>query len=227
MERGDDVVLQLPRAALLDRPGHSGHGGHGSQGGPGGQATRWAAGELPAVLDERPVVALGLRTCLADVPEAAGVLVVGQVPDALGVVAAAVARRQRVVLLVDDVDRPGPVAAGLDAGASGVAVVGGPLAELVHVVRCAARGRVALAAVVAERLEELRQLRELFTSRELEVLALYATGLPAKSVARRMGVGLETVKTYVKRLRAKAAPAGIPTATRLDLVDLARRLDLL
>nr|WP_255480951.1 LuxR C-terminal-related transcriptional regulator [Quadrisphaera sp. RL12-1S] len=70
-------------------------------------------------------------------------------------------------------------------------------------------------------------MRSVFTARELEVLALYATGIPAKSVARRMGVGLETVKTYVKRLRAKAEPLSIATTTRLELVDLARRLDLL
>jgi DNA-binding NarL/FixJ family response regulator len=178
------------------------------------------------VLDDRPLVALGLQAALADVPDAAGVVVVGQVPEPLEAVAAAVARGQHVVVVLDDVDRPGLAARALDAGARGVALGGGTVAELVHVVRCAVRGRVAVAAAVAERLEELRRLRSVFTARELEVLALYTTGLPAKSVARRMGVGLETVKTYVKRLRAKAAPLGIPTTTRLELVALARRLDL-
>lgn len=58
------------------------------------------------------------------------------------------------------------------------------------------------------------------------MLRLYATGLPAKSVARRLDVGLETVKTYIKRLREKANAAAIPTDTRLELAALTRRLDL-
>ncbi|TNM59482.1 response regulator transcription factor [Streptomyces sp. NP160] len=183
--------------------------------------------QTATVLDDRPLVALGLQAALAEVPDAAGVVVVGQVPRPVEAVSAAAARGQHVVVVLDDVESPGQAAAALDAGARGVALGGGSVAELVHVVRCAVRGRVAVAPAVAERLEELRELRSVFTARELEVLALYATGLPAKSVARRMGVGLETVKTYVKRLRARAEPLGIATTTRLDLVDLARRLDLL
>lgn len=180
----------------------------------------------PAVLDDRPLVVLGLRAALAGVGGADGLLVVGRTPRALEAVRAAAERGRPVVLLVDDVDRPGEVTAALEAGARGVALTAGSVAELLHVVASARAGRVALAAAVAERLEERDRLRALFTPRELEVLRLYATGLPAKSVARRLDVGLETVKTYIKRLREKAAVAGIPTDTRLELAALARRLDL-
>ncbi|TXR56302.1 response regulator transcription factor [Quadrisphaera setariae] len=179
------------------------------------------------VLEDRPVVALGLETAMADVPDTAGVVLVGRVPQQLEAVSAAAARGQHVVVLLDDADRTADAAAALDAGARGIALTSGTIAELTDVVRSAVHGRVAVASAVATRLEALQQLRSAFTGRELEVLALYATGLPAKSVARRMGVGLETVKTYVKRLRTKAEPLGIPTTTRMELVDLARRLDLL
>ncbi|TNM59479.1 helix-turn-helix transcriptional regulator [Streptomyces sp. NP160] len=181
---------------------------------------------VPAVLDDRPLVVLGLHAALAGVVRPDGLLVVGRTPRALEAVQAAAARGRPVVVLVDDVDSPGGVAAALAAGARGVALAGGSVAELLHVVARARAGEVAVAAAVSERLDELERLRALFTPREREVLRLYATGLPAKSVARRLRVGLETVKTYLKRMREKAKVAGIPTDTRLELADLARRLDL-
>ncbi|PWJ55133.1 DNA-binding response regulator, NarL/FixJ family, contains REC and HTH domains [Quadrisphaera granulorum] len=182
---------------------------------------------LATVLDARPLVALGLQTALAGVPEAAGVLVVGAVPQALELVEAAVQRGRAVVVVVDDADHPARAAAALAAGARGVALSTGTVAELVEVVRRATAGQRTVASSLAVRLEELERLRALFTPRELEVLRLYATGMAAKSVARRMDVGVETVKTYLKRLREKARPAGVPTGTRLELAALARRLDLL
>lgn len=183
---------------------------------------------VPAVLDERPLVVLGLRAALAAAPATAeGLLVVGRTPHALESVRAGAERGRAVVVLVDDVERPGEVTAALEAGARGVALSGGSVAELLHVVAGACGGQVRVAAAVAERLAEVRRLRALFTPRELQVLRLYSTGLPAKSVARRMKVGLETVKTYIKRLREKAEPEGLPTGSRLDLAALARRLDLL
>lgn len=180
----------------------------------------------PAVLDDRPLVVLGVRAALAGLPDADGLLVVGRTPRAVEAVRAAAARGRPVVVLVDDVDRAAEVTAALGAGARGVALSGGSVAELLRVVAGARSGTTVLAAAVAERLREVDRLRTLFTAREVEVLRLYATGLPAKSVARRMGVGLETVKTYIKRLREKAAVESIPTGTRLELAALARRLDL-
>lgn len=178
------------------------------------------------VLDARPVLALGLRTVLTRVPEAADVLVVGRTPGAAHHVRAGVADGRTVVVLVDDDDPPGAVLAALDAGARGAASAGGTVEELVRVVRRAADGQLAVAEVVTDRLAEVRRLRALFSVRELDVLRWYATGLPAKLVAREMDVRIETVKTYLKRLREKATKEGLPTQTRMDLADLARRLDL-
>ena len=51
----------------------------------------------------------------------------------------------------------------------------------------------------------------------MRALQLYATGLPMKSVARKMGIGEETVKQYLGRVRLKYALAGRAAPTKLEL----------
>ena len=46
---------------------------------------------------------------------------------------------------------------------------------------------------------------------------LYATGLPLKSVARRLGVAEETAKEYLARVKRKYLEAGRPVRTRTEL----------
>jgi DNA-binding CsgD family transcriptional regulator len=48
-------------------------------------------------------------------------------------------------------------------------------------------------------------------------LQLYATGMPLKSVARKMAISDETVKQYLQRLRLKYANAGRAAPTKLEL----------
>ena len=55
------------------------------------------------------------------------------------------------------------------------------------------------------------------SEREREALRLYAANLPAKSVARRMGVSEGTVKVYLRRVRSKYQALNRPAATKLDL----------
>ncbi|HEY6480741.1 MAG TPA: LuxR C-terminal-related transcriptional regulator [Streptosporangiaceae bacterium] len=52
---------------------------------------------------------------------------------------------------------------------------------------------------------------------EERALRLYATGMPMKSVARRMGLSEETVKQYVGRVREKYARAGRAAPTKIEL----------
>ena len=47
--------------------------------------------------------------------------------------------------------------------------------------------------------------------------ALYATGMPMKSVAQQDGIGEETVKQYLGRVRQKYAEAGRAAPTKLEL----------
>lgn len=205
---GDVLTVEIPRQAPAVRRSEAA----GPETGP------------VTVVDDRHLVSMGVRSALGKTPEAARVVVVGRTPQLLDVVRAALGGGQRVVVLLDDAEHVGAARAALAAGAHGVALLDRDAAELVDVVRRVGDGGTAVAPAVASRLEEHQQLRQLFSPREREALALYATGLPAKSVARRMGSSVGTVKTYVKRLRAKARQAGVAADTRLDLAELARRI---
>jgi two-component system, NarL family, nitrate/nitrite response regulator NarL len=55
------------------------------------------------------------------------------------------------------------------------------------------------------------------SDQERRALQLYATGMPLKSVARRMTISDETVKQYLGRVRQKYARAGRPAPTKLEL----------
>ena len=57
------------------------------------------------------------------------------------------------------------------------------------------------------------------THRETEVLRLYATGMKYAQVARSLEppVSVESVKTYLSRIRKRYADAGRPASTRMEL----------
>lgn len=57
------------------------------------------------------------------------------------------------------------------------------------------------------------------TQRETEVLRLYATGMKYAEVARSLDppVSVESVKTYLSRIRKRYADAGRPASTRMEL----------
>ena len=63
--------------------------------------------------------------------------------------------------------------------------------------------------------------RPALSTQETRALCLYATGMPMKSVARRMTISEETVKQYVGRVREKYAHAGRAAPTKLDLYNRA------
>jgi DNA-binding NarL/FixJ family response regulator len=52
---------------------------------------------------------------------------------------------------------------------------------------------------------------------ERRALLLYATGMPLKSVARKMAISPETAKQYLGRVREKYANAGRAAPTKLEL----------
>jgi DNA-binding NarL/FixJ family response regulator len=57
----------------------------------------------------------------------------------------------------------------------------------------------------------------ILSTQETRALSLYATGMPMKSVARRMGISEDTAKQYVGRVREKYARAGRAAPTKLEL----------
>ena len=56
------------------------------------------------------------------------------------------------------------------------------------------------------------------SSRERDVLRLYAAGLPLKAVAERLGVAYSTAKENITRIRVKYVEVGRPAPTKVDLL---------
>lgn len=105
----------------------------------------------------------------------------------------------------------------LRAGALGVVHKSEPGPAIAEAVRTVAAGDTVVSQRLAAALQGAPALPAHLTERERDVLRLYASNLPAKSVARRLGVTEGTVKEYLKRIRAKYAGLDRPAGTKLEL----------
>jgi len=122
------------------------------------------------------------------------------------------------VLVLAASDKPVPVRAAMRAGALGYVLKD----EQTSQVRAAIRSVAAGQDWISPRLAYIFATddatdRPVLSPQETRALQLYATGMPLKSVARRMGLGEETVKQYVGRVREKYARAGRAAPTKIEL----------
>jgi len=122
------------------------------------------------------------------------------------------------VLVLSASDRPLAVRAAIRAGALGYALKNEQAAQIRAAIREIAAGR----DWVSPRLAYIFATddaadRPTLSNQERRALQLYATGLPAKSVARRMDISEETVKQYLARVRDKYARAGRAARSKLEL----------
>ena len=58
---------------------------------------------------------------------------------------------------------------------------------------------------------------------QMEVLRLYATGVPAQKIASLQGCALETVKSHLKGVKTRYGAHGEPVYTRTDMLKVALR----
>ncbi len=229
-------------------------GGSGGNGDGGGGAPRGAVDRLKrddpadARAQERTAPALGLvgghpltAVGLSSVFGSADVVVGGGALPARSVVLAdltcpgcspaaaeltRLARQHRLVLLVGQ----GQVGLAEEALADGALCSVGawePVSEVRRAVAAAGAGTPWVSPGAAEAGAQVREVRSLLSRQEREVLRLYGADLPAKSVARRMGITVGTAKEYLKRMRAKLAVRGVAVGTKVDLRVLAEQLGLL
>jgi DNA-binding NarL/FixJ family response regulator len=105
----------------------------------------------------------------------------------------------------------------LQAGAQGVLLKDRPVATVAEALRAVAAGETVPSAETAAALQVDESLTSHLSPQERRVLELYAGGMPARSVALRLGVTLETAKSYLKRIRAKYAAVDRPAYTRMEL----------
>lgn len=106
------------------------------------------------------------------------------------------------VLVVDSVDREWEIRNALSRGVRGYILFGCALDELVNGVRAVHWGQRYLSTLVSQRLAESLSGAEL-TSREQEVLQLVVQGLSNKTIARRLGIAVGTVKSHLKGIFEK------------------------
>ena len=122
------------------------------------------------------------------------------------------------VLVLSASDRPREVRAAMRAGARGYAVKSEQASQIRSAIREVAAGR----DWITPRLAYIFATDDnpdgpALSQQERRALQLYATGLPMKSVARKMTISEATVKQYLGRVREKYALAGRAAPTKLEL----------
>ncbi len=122
------------------------------------------------------------------------------------------------VLVLAASDKPLSVRAAMRAGALGYALKSEGTSQVRAAIKAVAAGEdwisPRLAYIFAT---DDASDRPVLSPQEARALRLYATGMPMKSVARRMAISEETTKQYVGRVREKYARAGRAAPTKLEL----------
>ena len=122
------------------------------------------------------------------------------------------------VLVLSASDRPTVVRAAIQAGALGYALKNEHADQIRSAIKEVAAGRDWISPGLAYIfVTDDAADRPTLSHQERRVLQLYATGLPLKSVARKMEIGEETVKQYLGRVRQKYTLAGRAAPTKLEL----------
>ena len=122
------------------------------------------------------------------------------------------------VLVLAASDKPLPVRAAMRAGALGYVLKDEKTSEVRAAIKAVAEGTDWISPRLAYILAaDDAPDRPALSPQETRALQLYATGMPLKSVARRMAISEETVKQYVSRVREKYARAGRSAPSKLEL----------
>jgi two-component system nitrate/nitrite response regulator NarL len=121
------------------------------------------------------------------------------------------------VLLFTEGDRLAWIADAMRAGARGVVTKAQSPAKLLEGIKAVHAGDAVLTPEMAAALHRDSALRPRLTRREEEALRLVSRGLADKQAARAMDISEDTLKEYIKRVRAKYAESGRPAASRVEL----------
>lgn len=131
---------------------------------------------------------------------------------------AAILEAGPAVLVLSASDKPAAVRAAMRAGALGYALKNEQTERIRAAIKEVAAGRDWISARLAYIFATDDDAdRPVLSQQETRALQLYATGMPMKSVARKMTISDETVKQYLGRVREKYARAGRAAPTKLEL----------
>jgi two-component system nitrate/nitrite response regulator NarL len=122
------------------------------------------------------------------------------------------------VLVLSASDRPSAVRTAMRAGARGYVLKNEQSEQIRSAIREVGAGRDWISPRLAHILatDDTADLPAL-SQQEKRTLQLYATGMPMKSVARKMAISEDTAKQYLGRVREKYANAGRAAPTKLEL----------
>lgn len=123
------------------------------------------------------------------------------------------------VLVHSIADRVALVREALAAGAAGVIPKSSPTTTVMAAVASVARGEVLNNLEWATAIDADGDFANAkLGRRERDVLHLYASGLPLKTVAIQLGIAHSTTREYLDRIRVKYVEVGRPAPTKVDLL---------
>ena len=106
----------------------------------------------------------------------------------------------------------------LAGGADGVCRKAEPIADTLAAIEEVAAGRQVLSQEILAAIEgDTGYVAAALGPREREVLSLYAAGLEIPQIARTLYITENSVKEYLKRIRAKYTQVDRPAASKLEL----------
>ena len=192
-----------------------------------------------ALVDDHEIVAVAVRSCVADMDDVEFVGSAGTVPELLGTYpeldvvvldlrladgSSPVNNVQRLreagsrVLAFTSGENPFLVRAVARTEVAGIIRKSEPVGVLQEAIRRAADDEPVVSSDWAAALDADPALRDAALSQqEQRVLALFASGVKAQAVAFRLGISVGTVDDYVRRIRAKYARVHRPAHTKVDL----------
>ena len=106
----------------------------------------------------------------------------------------------------------------LAGGADGVCRKAEPIADTVAAIEAVAEGQQVLSQEILAAIEgDVTYVAAALGPRERQVLSLYAAGLEIPEIGRTLYITENSVKEYLKRIRAKYTQVDRPAASKLDL----------
>ncbi len=106
----------------------------------------------------------------------------------------------------------------LAGGAAGICRKADPIAKTIDCIEAVAAGQVVVSQEILAAIEgDAAYVAVDLGPREREVLGLYAGGFEVPEISARLGITENSVKEYLKRIRAKYTNINRPAASKLEL----------
>ena len=122
------------------------------------------------------------------------------------------------VLIFSIADKPVLMRAALRAGALAIVPKSQPMSHLADAIKLAAEGAIINNPETSAMIDADANFKEAnLSSREREVLSLYASGMSLKQVAFQLEIKQSSAKEHIDRVRVKYAKLGREAGTKVDL----------